>query len=423
MKSHIGMILLSFVSLLQAAEQDSIKRGKQIYDTVCFACHGKNLEGATGFNLKDAEWIHGDSPELIQATIEKGFPEKGMIPFATIYKKNQIKDVVNFILSRQEGLRNLKYEIYQGLKADKKIEEMSWATLKANKSGIIKPSYVDLNIPEVDNFAIMYKGDMLIPETGKYDLQGSMRQSSHVQILIDGKVLPLKIKGKHFKHNVELTQGTHNFELRYVKIHKYSNISLNLKKKGFDIPLSVNSFNAIKNQKILVGATTKPLIMRKRIDGLPTKTIAISYPEKVNIAINPLNASINAMWVGEFLDIAPNINGRGNRGSKALAPYLFNGESGVNLLVNGKTPVIDFIKYSTYKGPEFTFTANGKKVVIAAKAQGQSIELSYITELEHVSLKIPAGVKVSSNQGKIKDGILKISNSKKFSLVLAKEEK
>lgn len=420
MKKFIISSLIGLLSQTQAADQSSIDRGKKIYDTVCFACHGKNLEGATGFNLKDAEWVHGSSSEQIFATIKKGFPEKGMIPFGTMYKDEQLKDIVNYIESRQEGLRNLQYEIFQNIKADKPIDKMDWASMKANKSGNIKPVYVDLNIPEVDDFAIKFKGDLIIPETGNYELAAALRQSSHVQVFIDGKQLPIKLKGKKFKHKIDLKAGQHTFEIRYVKIFKYSDISLNLRKKGLDIPLSLNSYNAIVNKQILVGATTKPLIMRKRIDGLPTKTIAISYPEKVNIAINPQNASINAMWIGEFLDIAPNINGRGNRGSKTLAPYLFHGETGVDLLVNGKPADVKFIKYSTYKGTEFTFTANGKKVVIAAKANGQNIELNYTTELKNVSLRIPAAVTATSKQGKVSNGILKVNDSKKFSIVLSK---
>jgi len=37
---------------LIAANKDSISKGKLIYDSVCFACHGKNLEGATGHKKK-----------------------------------------------------------------------------------------------------------------------------------------------------------------------------------------------------------------------------------------------------------------------------------------------------------------------------------------------------------------------------------
>lgn len=416
--------LLSCLLLTSAlADQESINRGKKIYDMVCFACHGKNLEGATGFNLKDSEWIHGNKPEQILATIKNGFPDKGMIAFGAVYKDDQLKDIVNFILSKQEGLRDLKYEIYQGITSQTKMKDIKWDSLKADKSGTVMPSYVDFNIPEVDAFGMKFKGKLLVPEDGNYTLSAGLRQNSHFEIFIDGKALNYKIKNKRFNTKIDLKKGEHTFEARMVKIDKYCHINLNLKKKGYDIPLSMTSFRKIRDQKVVISAVKEPLIMRKRIDGIPTKTIAVAYPEKVNYAFNPQNGSINAMWLGEFLDIAPNINGRGNRGSVPLGKYLFNGETGIDLLVNGKSPVVDYKKYSTYQGTTFTFTANGKTVSISSSIKGQNLVLNYKTNIsDQISLKLPAGVTVSSKNGTVNSGILKIrqADNKNFSITVAK---
>lgn len=410
-------------STLGAMDKESIERGKKIYDTVCFACHGKDLEGATGFNLKDSEWVHGSQPEQILTTIKNGFPDKGMIAFGAVYKEDQLKDIVNFILSKQEGLRDLQYEIYQGLTVKTKMNEIDWDKLKADKSGTIKPSYVDLNIPEVDTFGMKYSGKLIIPEEGQYTLFGNTRQSSHVEVLIDGKPLNIKIQKKRFSNKINLSSGEHTFELRFVKNDKYCTIGLNLKKKGYDIPLSMSSFRKIRDQKVIIGAVKEPIIVRKRIIGVPSKSIAVAFPEKVNFVFNPANGSINAMWLGEFLDIAPNINGRGNNGSKALGDFIFNGETGLDLLINGKEPATDFIKYSTYMGTSFIFTANGKKVMVSASAQGQAVLFSYKTEItEKISFNIPHGVKLTCKQGKIDGKTLTIdpSSNKEFSIMLAK---
>ena len=422
-KVTITTLLFCLLSSSAFSDQASINRGKKIYDMVCFACHGKNLEGATGFNLKDAEWVHGNKPEQILATLKKGFPEKGMIAFGTIYKDDQLKDIVNFILSKQEGLRDLNYEIYQGITADTKMETIKWDSLKANKSGLVKPSYVDFNIPEVDAFGMRFKGKLLIPEAGKYSLSAGLRQNSHFAIFIDGKPLSYKIKNKRFNVKIDLTKGEHTFEARMVKIDKYCHINLNLKKKGYDIPLSMTSFRKIRDQKVIITAVKEPLVMRKRINGVPTKTIAVAYPEKVNYAFNPQNGSINALWLGEFLDVAPNINGRGNRGSQALGKYLFNGDTGIDLLVKGKSPEINYIKYSTYNGVAFSYTANGKSVIISSSVQGQTLVLTYKTSItEEISLKLPKGVKVSSKNGTVSNDVLKINpaNNKEFTVTVAK---
>ena len=423
LKMSIFTVLSCLLSASAFADQASAERGKKIYDAVCFACHGKNLEGATGFNLKDSEWVHGSKPEQILATLKNGFPDKGMIAFGAVYKDEQLKDVVNYILSKQEGLRELKYEIYHGINSKTKMTDIKWASLKATKSGEVKPSYVDFNIPEVDEFGMTFKGKLIVPEDGSYTLSGGLRQNSHFDVLIDGKSVVSKIKNKRFNSKVQLKKGTHTFEARMVKIDKYCHINLNLKKKGYDIPLSMTSFRKIRDQKHLVVAQKEPLVLRKRIDGLPTKTIAVAYPEKVNYAFNPLNGSINGLWIGEFLDIAPNINGRGNRGSVPQSKYLFNGDTGIDLLVDGQKPVVNFKKYSTYQGVAFTYTANGKTVTVSSSVNGQNLVLTYKTEIDgQISLKLPGGVNVSSKNGSVSNGVLKINkdSNKEFSIVVAK---
>ncbi|MCM8538862.1 MAG: cytochrome c [Lentisphaeraceae bacterium] len=419
----ITLLLSAILTSNAFTNEESIARGKKIYDMVCFACHGKDLEGATGFNLKDSEWMHGNKPEQILATIKNGFPDKGMIAFGAIYKEEQLKDIVNFILSKQEGLRELHYEIYQGITSDTKMQNIKWTSLKADKSGTVKPAYIDFNIPEVDAFGMKFQGKLLIPEDGSYTLSAGLRQNSHFDLFIDGKALKYKIKNKRFSTKIDLSKGEHTFEARMVKIDKYCHINLNLKKKGYNIPLSMTSFRQIRDQKVVIGATKEPLVMRKRIDGVPTKTIAVAYPEKVNYAFNPQNGSINAMWLGEFLDVAPNINGRGNKGSVPLGKYLFNGTNGIDLLIQGKNPEVNYIKYSTYKGVVFTYTANGKRVTISSSVQGQSLVLTYKTDTtEEISLALPQGVQISTKNGSVNNGFLKINpdDNKEFTIVVAK---
>ena len=48
------------VTLLAMSEDAmAVSSGKEIYQTACFSCHGHRLEGGTGFDLRDGEWIHG----------------------------------------------------------------------------------------------------------------------------------------------------------------------------------------------------------------------------------------------------------------------------------------------------------------------------------------------------------------------------
>ena len=419
------LILLTglFLSVFSiAADKESIERGKTIYNTMCFACHGKHLEGGSGFNLKDAEWVHGGSPEQIFKTIKNGFPDKGMVAFGSIYKDDQIKDVVNFILSKQEGLRDLSYKEFHGLTVATKMNDIKWNEMRADKVGKMKVPYIDFNIPEVDAFGMVFKGNLIIPKSGKYTLDAKLRQGSHFEILINDKPLKFKISKRLVKFEIQLKQGIHSFESRLVKNDKYAHIPMTLSMGDIKIPLTMTSFREQRDTQYIVHVK-EPFVMRKKVKGLPIRTIVVAYPEKVNYAFNPLNGAINGLWFGDFMDIAPNINGRGKEHSLPLAEYVFNGDSGIDLLINGKAAKVDYKKYSTYKDITFTYTANGKNVTIASTVQGSALILTYKTAItEPISLSIPEGAKLTSKDGTIKDGTLHIkpSKNKHFTLMLKK---
>ncbi|MCM8531480.1 MAG: cytochrome c [Lentisphaeraceae bacterium] len=427
----LATMILTLGLTLQAygSSPESIRKGEQIYNAVCFACHGKNLEGGGGFNLRDTEWIHGGSPEQILATIKKGFPEKGMIPFGTLYKDEQLHDVVNFILSRQQGFKKLEYKIFHDLRAEKEMEAIAWSELKAAKSGSLKPLYLDINLPEVDWFGIQNSGVLVIPESGEYSLKGVLNQKTHFQIFIDGKPIALDIKRKAFKYvfekKIKLLKGTKSFETRFVKIHKKANLHLQLEKGELLIPLSKEAFIETVNQKILLTATQKPLILRKRISGLPSKTIAVAFPEKINVGVNPRNASINGMWLGEFVDVGPNVFGRGGLPGKIASKFIFAGDKGLDLMIGGESPKVKYKEYSTYKNPVFLFTANGKDLSLEMIIENQVLTLTYRSQsTESISFNIPTGVRVESSHGIVSENKLMIEpkHNKEFVVKLMKKE-
>ncbi|MFT4623753.1 MAG: cytochrome c oxidase cbb3-type subunit 3 [Myxococcota bacterium] len=86
-----------------AADPKSAEAGRAIYQTNCVACHGANLEGGIGPNLKDAEWIHGGSIEEVVRTISEGVPAKGMLAWGPILGPEKIAQVAAFVLSQGEG--------------------------------------------------------------------------------------------------------------------------------------------------------------------------------------------------------------------------------------------------------------------------------------------------------------------------------
>lgn len=73
--------------------------GKQIFSTICAACHMADGGGLVGPNLTDNYWIHGGSIKDIFKTIKYGYPEKGMKSWKDDYSPTQIAQLASFIKS------------------------------------------------------------------------------------------------------------------------------------------------------------------------------------------------------------------------------------------------------------------------------------------------------------------------------------
>ncbi len=85
-----------------SANASIVSAGKKSFENQCSACHGKNLMGGIGFNLVDAEWIHGSKPSQIYVSIDKGFPNKGMQAWGPALGQKRIAEVVAYILSKND---------------------------------------------------------------------------------------------------------------------------------------------------------------------------------------------------------------------------------------------------------------------------------------------------------------------------------
>ncbi|MEM7791509.1 MAG: c-type cytochrome [Verrucomicrobiota bacterium] len=85
-----------------SANASFVSSGKATFEANCVACHGQNLEGGIGFNLVDAEWIHGARPSEIYVSVSEGFPEKGMLPWEPLLGQKRIAEVVAYVLSRND---------------------------------------------------------------------------------------------------------------------------------------------------------------------------------------------------------------------------------------------------------------------------------------------------------------------------------
>lgn len=92
----------------QLESEDDLKRlltdagftakGKQVFLDKCAVCHGGELQGTIGPNLVDEFWLHGQGKLTdIALVIRKGIPAKGMPPWETMLKNDEVKGVTAYI--------------------------------------------------------------------------------------------------------------------------------------------------------------------------------------------------------------------------------------------------------------------------------------------------------------------------------------
>ncbi len=86
---------------LRALVSDSgrVEQGKTLFAAKCAPCHGPQAQGLIGPNLTDNAWLHGGKPTEIRHTIVEGVPAKGMIPWGSQLKSDEIDALVAFVLS------------------------------------------------------------------------------------------------------------------------------------------------------------------------------------------------------------------------------------------------------------------------------------------------------------------------------------
>ncbi|WDE96901.1 cytochrome c [Lentisphaera profundi] len=419
----ILLTIFIFAFQIKAQGSESISRGKIIYESVCFACHGKNLEGAVGPNLKDSLWLHGASKAQLMTTIKKGFPEQGMVAFGTIYKDQQIEDISNFILSRQQGLRDMEYRIYHKASFETGVQ---WGTQKPDKKGPLNPPHVNLNLPEVDQFGLQFKGKLLIPQhiAGKFKIVGMIRQKEGFQLLIDGKKIELSTASSRFEEKINLSAGIHEFEFRYIRGLKSTPLHFELLGKA-TIPLSFDSYRKSLTSEYIVKAEDSFFIMRKRVKDLSPGTIIVNHQDQVSYAISPYGASVSAIWTGDSIDIGPNIYARGQDVAKTLGKHLLSKKEAIELLIDGSEKKLKYLGYANKPKPKFMYKYGTDQISIESSINSKNLLLTYSLVSQHptkIQVKIPKGLTVNTSKGTHEGLVFTPDNSSSFQIIIPFEE-
>lgn len=79
-----------------------VAAGAEIYKASCLSCHGMNLEGGIGVNLRDTAWVHGGAPVDVYRTVHDGVLLKGMPAWGPQMGARKVAEVVAFVLSHHK---------------------------------------------------------------------------------------------------------------------------------------------------------------------------------------------------------------------------------------------------------------------------------------------------------------------------------
>ncbi len=82
---------------IKMPDADGLAKGKEIFTTTCWPCHGKLGEGGVGPNLTDNYWIHKGSLNDIYLSIKHGYPDKGMQAWGKTFSAKEINDLAGYI--------------------------------------------------------------------------------------------------------------------------------------------------------------------------------------------------------------------------------------------------------------------------------------------------------------------------------------
>lgn len=96
--------MLNDDSLWQMSQNpEFVTAGEEIFQSHCYTCHGRNLEGGIGLPLNDSEWKNGSTPTAIYKNVANGIPNTGMAAGGgRAMSPKEVAQAVAYVLSHHD---------------------------------------------------------------------------------------------------------------------------------------------------------------------------------------------------------------------------------------------------------------------------------------------------------------------------------
>ena len=106
-------VVTIFASTVEAQEEPTVpyRSGEQVYQLFCATCHGANFEGGKAQSLIKDNWLFGDQAWAMRGHVKHGLAAVGMPAFDAVLSNQEIRDVTDLILSKQNTEPGTRSEI------------------------------------------------------------------------------------------------------------------------------------------------------------------------------------------------------------------------------------------------------------------------------------------------------------------------
>ncbi|MGJ8724880.1 MAG: c-type cytochrome [Roseibacillus sp.] len=361
MKWLLAPLLLS-TSLTQADPA----RGEVIYNQLCFTCHGPHLEGGIGPSLTDAYWHHGSSPEAILDVINHGVEGSEMIGYKDVFPEADRLSLRDFLLSKQEGVREMVRSIYPPkFFAGKRLAPELFTTVESTSQTHLPENWIYMKRNAIGVIRVTAK--VHIRKAGSYHF--SIRRLGRTAVYFEGKEVHYSdAKDQELNQTLDLDPGVYSFEILHnePKSHSYRFHATLNGPGGISFPLTGRSLQGNIPKVIAAGPEAK--IVRKWIRELPPRALLCLLPNKVIVAYNPVDGSVLNAWHSAEINQTPSLPDRSQK------PSEINGtEIPASARPLFKSPNTQFIAYeSKGKSALIHSLVDGKPMTVTIAPDGES---------------------------------------------------
>ena len=316
MKFYLFKYLIIFNFGLYIGFAD-MKRGQEVYNQICFNCHGPKLDGGIGPSLVDSYWKNGDSYDAVYRSIAKGVTGTEMIAYELVYPEKDLHSLTEFIIDKQEGNRQTLRSTYaRDYFVGKRLHPDLFDSIESTSQTRLPENFY--YVGRMFDGVLRGQSKLFIKTPGKYRF--NINGKGQTSIWVNGKEVHYsndkKKRDTYFNNEFELSAGIHDLEILHEEPTSHSmRFGVRLQKlNGKHWMLTGKSLEGSVPKVVRSGQKAK--VIRKWIDGLPPRTLLLLLPNQVLLAYDSASGKIIKGWESAFINQTPSLDSRSQKKSE-----------------------------------------------------------------------------------------------------------